>query len=308
MTEQSSKAALYRKIAAVAGAIEAVEKDGRNKDQGYRYATPASVMSAVKPLMAANHLAIIPCQVHFEEVETGRASSGGKAYTINRVSMQYIVVDGESGESVTIPWQAQAGTYGDDKGLAKAQTIALRTFLIQLFQIPAEDPETDPDAAGRAPDRRASYDPPRQQPAKPAAPEISRLQGEAQLTLKTAESRFYNRWSETIGGTDWKAVQRYLMTRAPQPTTVDGWIAIAEAVQGKSKEAPPNGTPQPQTREDWATALKALWEEEKARGGEIPAAEIAIDLDDPEEAPIATIKQLGKKSKARIIELRKQPA
>lgn len=245
MTEQSSKAALYRKIAAVAGAIEAVERDGRNKDQGYRYATPASVMSAVKPLMAAHSLAIIPCQVHFEEVETGRASSGGKAYTINRVSMQYIVVDGESGEEMTVPWQAQAGTYGDDKGLAKAQTIALRTFLIQLFQIPAEDPEIDPDAGGRTP-QQSRYEPPRQQPIKPP----------------------------------------------------------------EKPAAPPNGTPQPQTREDWATALKASWIEEEARGGEVPENE-RLDLDNPEVVKTLTIekiKELGKKSKARIIELRKQPA
>lgn len=244
MTEQSSKAALYRKIAAVAGAIEAVEKDGRNKDQGYRYATPASVMSAVKPLMAAQSLAIVPCLVHFEAIDTGQTSRSGTPYILNRVAMQYLIVDGESGEDMTVPWQAQAGTYGDDKGLAKAQTIALRTFLIQLFQIPAEDPETDPDAAGRAPERRASYDPPRQQPVKPA----------------------------------------------------------------EKPAAPPNGTPLPQSRGDWANALKALWEEEKARGGTIPAAEIAIDLDNPDDAPVEKIKELGKKSKARIIELRKQPA
>ena len=43
-------------------------------------------------------------------------------------------------------WHGVAGTYGDDKGNAKAQTIGLRTFLIQLFQIPAEDADHDPDA------------------------------------------------------------------------------------------------------------------------------------------------------------------
>ena len=81
----------------------------------------------------------------------------------------------------------------------------------------------------------------------------------------------------------------------------------ARALEGSEKPpAPANGTPKPQSREDWATALRTAWNEEKAHGGEVPADEIAIDLDDPEEATIEKIKALGKLSKARLIELRKQ--
>lgn len=169
MTEQPNKASLYQKLATVAGQIETVEKDGRNKDQGYRYATPAGVFLAIKPHLAAVGLAIVPHLVGFEAIDTGQTSRSGSPYILNRVSMHYHVLDGDSGEEMVVPWQAQAGTYGDDKGLAKAQTIALRTFLIQLFQIPAEDPETDPDAAGAnpIPRPRAAYDAPAE-PARPA--------------------------------------------------------------------------------------------------------------------------------------------
>lgn len=170
-TEQPNRASLYRKIAAVAGAIEAVEKDGQNKDQGYRYATPASVMSAIKPLLAAQALAIVPHLVDFAEIDTGQRAVSGKPFVLNRVSMHYHILDGETGEELVVPWQAQAGTYGDDKGLAKAQTIALRTFLIQLFQIPAEDPETDPDARdarddGRTQQRQPARNAPQRQPTR----------------------------------------------------------------------------------------------------------------------------------------------
>lgn len=172
MTEQpTSKSSLYKKIAAIAGAIEAIEKDGRNKDQGYRYATPAGVMAAVKPLMAAQSLAIVPHLVEFAEIDSGQRAGSGKPFIINRVSMHYHILDGDSGEELIVPWQGQAGTYADDKGLAKAQTIALRTFLIQLFQIPAEDPEHDPDARdARPPQQQAPQRPPAQQrgPARPA--------------------------------------------------------------------------------------------------------------------------------------------
>lgn len=163
---EPSLASLYRKLAAVSGAIGAVEKDGRNQDQKYRYPTPASVMSAVKPLLGEHKLAIVPHLIEFVEIDTGQRSQGGKPFMLNRVTMHYHLLDGESGESLVVPWQAQAGTYGDDKGLAKAQTIALRTFLIQLFQIPAEDPETDPDARDARPNA-GSYAPPRQQPPRP---------------------------------------------------------------------------------------------------------------------------------------------
>lgn len=159
-------ASIYRKLAAVAGSIEAVDKDGKNKDQGYRYPTPASVMSAVKPLLNEHKLAIVPHLVEFTEVDTGQRSQGGKPFIINRVTMHYHILDGESGEELVVPWQAQAGTYGDDKGLAKAQTIALRTFLIQLFQIPAEDPETDPDARDARPSA-GSYAAPQRAQARP---------------------------------------------------------------------------------------------------------------------------------------------
>lgn len=155
MTEQTSRASLYRKLAAIAGEIETVEKDGRNKDQGYTYATPASVFRALKPLLAKHQVAIVPMQAARQDIDTGRTSRSGTPYILTSVDMSYLILDGESGESITATWNGVAGAYGDDKGNAKAQTIALRTFLIQLFQIPAEDADSDPDSHGEAPVRKA---------------------------------------------------------------------------------------------------------------------------------------------------------
>jgi ERF superfamily len=167
-TDTTARAAgLYRKLATIAGAIESVAKDGQNKDQKYKYATPASVFAALKPLLAEQQLAIIPHLVESIERETGRKAASGAAFLITAVKMHYHLVDGETGEVAVVPWEAQAGTYGDDKGLAKAQTIALRTFLIQLFQIPAVDEDLDPDARDARPAASASYQP--QQPARRAA-------------------------------------------------------------------------------------------------------------------------------------------
>src|SRR5580765_3814280 len=55
-------------------------------------------------------------------------------------------------------------------------------------------------------------------------------------TAPEAEHRFFKRYGETIGGEDWATVQRYLGVRPIKPTTVEGWIAAAEAVRDKTRE------------------------------------------------------------------------
>ncbi len=50
-----------------------------------------------------------------------------------------------------------------------------------------------------------------------------------------AEQRFFTRYGEIIGGESWDNVQSYLRSRAPKPTTVEGWIATAEAVRDRSR-------------------------------------------------------------------------
>jgi len=50
-----------------------------------------------------------------------------------------------------------------------------------------------------------------------------------------AEQRFFTRYGEIIGGESWDNVQSYLRSRAPKPTTIEGWIATAEAVRDRSR-------------------------------------------------------------------------
>lgn len=50
-----------------------------------------------------------------------------------------------------------------------------------------------------------------------------------------AEQRFFARYSETVGGQDWSAVQRYLRSRAPKPDTIAGWLATAEAIRDRTR-------------------------------------------------------------------------
>ncbi len=55
-----------------------------------------------------------------------------------------------------------------------------------------------------------------------------------------AEQRFFARYADVIGGNAWADVQRYLQSRAPRPTTVAGWIAVAEAVRDRARADGPS--------------------------------------------------------------------
>lgn len=50
-----------------------------------------------------------------------------------------------------------------------------------------------------------------------------------------AEQRFFARYASVIGGDTWAAVQQYLQSRVAKPSTVEGWIAAAEAVRDHSR-------------------------------------------------------------------------
>ena len=80
-------------------------------------------------------------------------------------------------------------------------------------------PAADPPAPGLSRDEGA--------PVAPAAPPA---------TPEEAETRFYARYGEVIGGATWADVRRYLrQPRRLEPGTVEQWIATAAAVRDYSR-------------------------------------------------------------------------
>ena len=51
------------------------------------------------------------------------------------------------------------------------------------------------------------------------------------LNPAEAERRFFARYGDQVGGTNWSAVQRYLGRRDRKPATIEEWIAAAESVR-----------------------------------------------------------------------------
>lgn len=66
------------------------------------------------------------------------------------------------------------------------------------------------------------------------------------LNAAEAETRFYTRYGETVGGETWPHVQAYLGPAgalAPQPATVEDWIAVAEVVRERARQSTPPTLP-----------------------------------------------------------------
>lgn len=57
-------------------------------------------------------------------------------------------------------------------------------------------------------------------------------------TAAEARERFFARYAPQVGST-WGDVQRYLGLRTPEPTTVEGWVVIAEAIIAKAAQPTP---------------------------------------------------------------------
>lgn len=143
---------LAAKIAEASGQIDSVPKNGQVNfgNTNYEYATADDIMSAAKDAMAGVGLAIIP-----SVVDEDWDSNGNNVY----LTIEYTIVDGETGATWTSRWRTQGNDSGD-KAYWKALTQGKKYFLRDVFCIPtgethldaeADDPETDhtPNARGQ---------------------------------------------------------------------------------------------------------------------------------------------------------------
>lgn len=156
-----AQASLHRKLAAVMAAVGYVPKNGQGP--GYKFASATDVADKVRGELAARNLTMLPA--HIERWgDPGETTLSGKQSVVT-LKVQWLITDGDSGESVTIE-SVGTGADSGDKATNKAQTIAMKYAMLLAFAIPTgDDPEAD---NGDAPVRRAARAP--RQQAAAAAP------------------------------------------------------------------------------------------------------------------------------------------
>ncbi len=130
---------LVEKICAVRAEVGAVRKSDKNAQQGFNFRGVDAVVNALAPLLSKHGLVVYPKDVdtHSEQVTYG--SKGSSAFRITSW-VKYVVTDGES--EITGMVCSESMDSGD-KGTAKAMSVAYRTFLLQTFTLPTDEPDPD---------------------------------------------------------------------------------------------------------------------------------------------------------------------
>jgi hypothetical protein len=193
-------APLFAKLARVMGKIERLPKTGWNDFQKYKYASDADVSDLIRPLLAAEGVCLFVDMLSAEERDN-------KTWC----HFSYTFADGETGETWTCTWWAQALSGKDDKGINKAATAGLKYFLLKNFIIGTGDLADEPDASGPAPEAK------KQQEPKPKA-EVKATAAEFYATILRAYP-YYNHINHVkntlkqLGYTGFKASEVEKMTQ-----------------------------------------------------------------------------------------------
>mgnify|MGYP000164373059 CR=1 FL=1 len=136
---------LAAKIAKVMAAIDSVPKNGWNDYHKYKYSNDDDVMQSVRPVMAEHNLIALPSVV--DRTTTERETSNGTTLHTS-ITLEITLIDGDSGQSKTMQWQGEAQD-GQDKGLYKALTSAVKYWALKTFLLSADSDVETHDAAAK---------------------------------------------------------------------------------------------------------------------------------------------------------------
>ena len=137
---------LAMKMAQVMAEIDAVPKNGWNDFHKYEYSNDDDVMQSIRPVMAEHNLVAIPSVVErdMKRVSTGKKESDYQLHT--HLTLDITLIDGDSGQTKTIRWEGEAQD-GQDKGLYKAYTSAIKYWALKTFLLSADAGVETHDAA-----------------------------------------------------------------------------------------------------------------------------------------------------------------
>jgi hypothetical protein len=126
-------------IVAVMQDVQGVAKSNKNTSQGFNFRGIDAVLNAIGPSLRKHGGFIVP-EIVEKQADTVPSKNGG-ALNVIRLTVAYTIM-GTEGEGVTGIVAAEAFDSGD-KATAKAMSVALRTFLIQLLALPTDEPDPD---------------------------------------------------------------------------------------------------------------------------------------------------------------------
>lgn len=127
------------------GDVQAVKKDSKNHAQRFNFRGIDAVMNAVGPALRKHGVTILPEDVEVHRSKGTTASGKQTAEVVVKVTYR---VYGPAGDSIHGKVAAEAMDFGD-KAIAKAMSVAYRTFLLQALTIPTDEPDPDSESYER---------------------------------------------------------------------------------------------------------------------------------------------------------------
>lgn len=136
---------VHQALSKVMGDVQAVKKDSKNQAQRFNFRGIDAVMNAVGPALRKHGVTILPEDVEVHRSNGTTASGKQTAEVVVKVTYR---VYGPSGDSIHGKVAAEAMDFGD-KAIAKAMSVAYRTFLLQALTIPTDEPDPDSESYER---------------------------------------------------------------------------------------------------------------------------------------------------------------
>jgi hypothetical protein len=119
--------------------VQAVAKKDRNENQRFNFRGIDAVVNAIGPALRKHNGFIVP--ISSNVVYESMTSSRGGSLNVARVKVRFGVY-GTEGDPIEGEVNAEAFDSGD-KATAKAMSVAFRTFILQTFSLPTDEPDPD---------------------------------------------------------------------------------------------------------------------------------------------------------------------
>lgn len=133
---------IYKSIIEVMKKVNAISKDRKNQQQGFKFRGIDDVMNELHGTLAECGVFIVPTVLEENRAE-GKTKAGAPIfYTRLKINFRFFAGDGSYIDAVVIGEAMDTA----DKASNKALSIGLKYALLQVFCIPTED-DKDPDAA-----------------------------------------------------------------------------------------------------------------------------------------------------------------
>ena len=132
-------AAIHEALILIADEIGAIRKEQQNKDQHYNFRGVDAVVNALHPLLVKHNVILTP------EVERSDYAIIPTRSGTNMNYARLVVGFRLQHEDGSLIRGSAAGEAFDsqDKATSKAMSVAMRTFLLQVFTIPTDEPDPD---------------------------------------------------------------------------------------------------------------------------------------------------------------------